>query len=137
MGIVQVGGEGVGWSLCPTEQVAEAENKKNAPLTNKKTILSRLSVVTGSGHFGSYSIRLPDLDLTPQPKIGANNISIVDQDRDPGGYKEMSSIFFFLLIATTYMSSNARGGGGVAGSQPLYSCTQEPKKIWRSNSIFN
>jgi hypothetical protein len=39
-------------------------------------------------------------------------------------------------IAPSYMSPNA-GGGGVAGLGQWVMCKWSPKKLWRSNSIFN
>jgi hypothetical protein len=35
------------------------------------------------------------------------------------------------------MSPNAGGGGSCKVSANEYSCRQKPKKLWRSNSIFN
>ncbi len=61
---------------------------------------------------------------------------------NPGGYKEMSSVFTLCwLIAPSYTSPNA-GGLGVRGiSANEYSCahhvTWSPNKLWRSTSIFH
>ncbi len=52
------------------------------------------------------------------------------------GYKEMSSIL--ADQQRPRKRAHMRGEGGSCGvSASEYSCTQEPKKLWRSNSIFN
>ncbi len=57
--------------------------------------------------------------------------------REPGGYKEMSSILGS-PIAPSYMSSNAGGGRGVLGSQPMSTTVQRnPDKLTLEISIFN
>ncbi len=54
---------------------------------------------------------------------------------EPGGYKEMSSIW---PIAPSYMSPNAGGGRGLRClSQWVQLCTWSPNKLWRLNYIFN
>jgi hypothetical protein len=52
-----------------------------------------------------------------------------------GLQRDMSPFSADQLRPRTYMSPNAGGGLELRGSE--YSCTQEPKEIWRSDSIFN